>query len=58
MHHSVKKLLSRQIPPWQRDTLPFVYNESGELLAVGSVLISQTLADLTERTGSRLHWRT
>ena len=58
MHHSVKKLLSAQIPPWQRDVLPFVYNESGELLAVGSVLISQTLADLTERTGSRLHWRT
>jgi tRNA(Ile)-lysidine synthase len=56
MHHSVKKLLSAQIPPWQRDALPFVYNESGELLAVGSVLISQTLADLTERTGSRLHW--
>jgi tRNA(Ile)-lysidine synthase len=57
MHHSVKKIVSARIPPWQRDALPFVYNESGELLAVGSALVSQTLADLSERTGSRLHWR-
>jgi hypothetical protein len=57
MRHSVKKLLSTQVPPWQRDALPFVYNEHNELLAVGTVLISQTLADCTELTGSRLHWQ-
>lgn len=57
MRHSVKKLLSTQVPPWQRDALPFVYNDHNELLAVGTVLISQTLADFTERTGSRLHWQ-
>jgi tRNA(Ile)-lysidine synthase len=40
---SVKKLLSTRIPPWQRDRLPFVYNEQGELLAVGDVLIAHSL---------------
>ena len=40
---SVKKLLSTRIAPWLRDSLPFVYNEQGELLAVGDVLTSQAL---------------
>ena len=40
---SVKKLLSTRIAPWLRHSLPFVYNEQGELLAVGDVLTSQAL---------------
>jgi tRNA(Ile)-lysidine synthase len=40
---NVKKLLSKRVAPWLRDSLPFVYNEQGELLAVGDVLTSQSL---------------
>ena len=56
MHHSVKKLLSTRVPPWQRAALPFVYNEHNELLAVGEVLISAQLDDLSRQHGLRLHW--
>lgn len=51
--HSVKKLLSECVPPWQREVLPFVYNEQGELLAVGDVLVSDTLTRLTD---TALNW--
>jgi tRNA(Ile)-lysidine synthase len=54
IRHSVKKLLSESLPPWQRDTLPFVYNEQNELLAVGDVLISDTLSRLSSAT---LNWQ-
>jgi tRNA(Ile)-lysidine synthase len=56
MHHSVKKLLSSRVPPWQRAALPFVYNEQNKLLAVGEVLISAQLDDLSRQHGLRLHW--
>lgn len=52
--HSVKKLLSERVPPWQRDTLPFVYNDQNELLAVGDVLISDTLS---RSSSSTLNWQ-
>lgn len=54
IRHSVKKLLSESVPPWQRDTLPFVYNEQNELLAVGDVLISDTLSRFSSAT---LNWQ-
>lgn len=56
MHHAVKKLLSERLPPWERAALPFVYNDGGELLAVGEVLISAVLDDLSRRHGIRLRW--
>ena len=56
MHHSVKKLLSTRVPPWRRAALPCVYNEQDELLAVGEVLVSAQLDDLSRRQGTRLHW--
>ncbi len=56
LHHAVKKLLSERIPPWQRAVLPFVYNGDGELLAVGDVLVSAVLDDLSRRHGIRLRW--
>ena len=56
MQHSVKKLLSTRVPPWQRAALPFVYNEHNELLAVGEVLVSAQLDDLSRQHGLRLHW--
>lgn len=43
---SVKKLLSTRVAPWLRDSLPFVYNEQGELLAVADVLSAQALHQL------------
>lgn len=56
MHHAVKKLLAERLPPWQRAALPFVYNGDGELLAVGDVLVSAVLDDLSRRHGIRLRW--
>jgi tRNA(Ile)-lysidine synthase len=54
IRHSVKKLLIESVPPWQRDTLPFVYNGQNELLAVGDVLISDTLSRFSSAT---LNWQ-
>ncbi len=56
-HHSVKKCLSTCVPPWQRDSLPFVYNDSGELLAVGNQLISNCLQQLQQQHASTLCWQ-
>jgi tRNA(Ile)-lysidine synthase len=56
IHHAVKKLLSQSIPPWQRDSLPFVYNEQGELLAVGNQLISETLHQHQIQHATHLQW--
>lgn len=56
MTHSVKKLLGTRLPPWQRASLPFVYNAEGELLAVGDVLVSAVLAQLNRQHGLRLCW--
>lgn len=56
IHHQVKKLLSTTTPPWQRDSLPFVYNEQGELLAVGNVFISETLHQLNLQHACTLQW--
>jgi TRAP-type C4-dicarboxylate transport system substrate-binding protein len=50
----VKKLLSGLVPPWQRDALPFVFNDQNELLAVGNVLVSDALARLP---GNALNWQ-
>jgi tRNA(Ile)-lysidine synthase len=57
IHHAVKKLLSHSISPWQRDSVPFVYNEQGELLAVGNHFISETLHQHQLQTATRLHWQ-
>ena len=57
MHHQVKKCLSTRIPPWQREALPFVYNEHNELLAVGDVLISEHLQQLQLSQNCRLEWQ-
>ena len=54
--HSVKKCLSTRVPPWQRDALPFVYNEQGELLAVGNCLHSQLLQQLQQDNSCTLIW--
>ena len=56
MHHAVKKLLSERLPPWERAALPFVYNDDGELLAVGEALVSAVLDDLSRQRGIRLRW--
>lgn len=56
-HHSVKKCLSTLVPPWQRDALPFVYNEQGELLAVGNCLISEALQQLQQHNSCTLIWQ-
>lgn len=56
IHHQVKKLLSQSVPPWQRDSLPFVYNEQGELLAVGNCCISEILHQFNLQHACTLQW--
>ena len=56
-HHSVKKCLSTLAPPWQRDSLPFVYNEQGELLAVGDYLLSEPLQQFQQQYFCTLTWQ-
>ena len=56
IHHSVKKLLSQSVPPWQRDSLPFVYNEQGKLLAIGNQFISETLHQYQIKNATLLQW--
>lgn len=54
---SVKKLLSARVPPWLRDSLPFVYNEQGELLAVADVLTSHYLLQHRPQGACNLIWQ-
>lgn len=56
-HHSVKKCLSPLVPPWLRARLPFVYNEQGELLAVGDCLVSEQLQRLQQHNACQLFWQ-
>ncbi len=56
-HHSVKKCLSTLVPPWQRDALPFVYNEQGQLLAVGNCLKSESLQQYQQHNSCTLIWQ-
>ena len=56
-HHSVKKCLSTLVPPWQRDALPFVYNEQGQLLAVADCLLSEPLQQLQQHNSCTLIWQ-
>jgi len=53
----VKKLLSAHVPPWLRDSLPFVYNEQGELLAVADVLTSHYLLQHQPQGACNLIWQ-
>lgn len=57
IHHAVKKLLSHSVPPWQRDSLPFVYNEQGKLLAIGNQIISETLHQHQLQHATLLQWQ-
>ncbi len=56
-NHSVKKCLSTLVPPWQRNSLPFVYNEQGELLAVAGYLVSEQLQLLQQQHSCTLIWQ-
>jgi tRNA(Ile)-lysidine synthase len=55
--HSVKKCLSTLAPPWQRDSLPFVYNGRDQLLAVGNCLVSESLQQLQQYNSCTLTWQ-
>jgi tRNA(Ile)-lysidine synthase len=55
--HQLKHLLQEAgLPPWQRDRLPLLFADDGELLAAGDALVGARLARWCAGSGRRLHW--
>lgn len=55
--HALKKVLQEQgVPSWERERLPLVFADDGELLAAGDRVISARLAAWTTGSGRRLLW--
>ena len=44
------------MPPWERERLPLVFADDGELLAAGDRAISARLAAWTTGSGRHLVW--
>jgi tRNA(Ile)-lysidine synthase len=56
--HSLKKRLQALgVPPWEREALPLLHADDGELLAAGDLLVSARLAHWCRSNGLRLRWR-
>lgn len=55
--HSLKKLLPEcGIPPWQRERMPLLFAEDGELLAAGDFLVSARFQAWCTAQGQHLSW--
>lgn len=55
--HELKKLLQELgVPPWERERLPLLFAQDGELLAAGDLVISARLDSLCREQGLRLVW--
>jgi tRNA(Ile)-lysidine synthase len=55
--HALKHVLQDlRIPPWERESMPLVFAEDGQLLAAGDQVISASLQRLSRRQGMRLAW--
>lgn len=55
--HALKKVLQDLgVPIWERERLPLLFADDGELLAVGDLAMSARLAAWCEGTGKRLAW--
>lgn len=53
--HALKHVLQDAgVPPWQRERLPLLSDEDGELLAAGDAIVSARLAAWLEARGARL----
>jgi tRNA(Ile)-lysidine synthase len=44
------------VPPWLRESVPLLFS-SGELVAVGDMFVSKTLADWMQEENSKLYWQ-
>ena len=57
-HSSTLKNLLQEtdVPPWQRERIPLLQSEDGELLAAGDRIISGRLEQFCRKHSVRLHW--
>ncbi len=44
-----------RVPPWQRDRIPLIHDESG-VCAIGALLVSESFRDLLAHENARLFW--
>lgn len=55
--HRLKHVLQDLgVPPWDRRHLPLLTTSSGEVLAAGDVVVSETLRAVLDAAGARLLW--
>ncbi len=55
--HTLKNLLQELgVPPWEREALPLLSNESGELVAIADLAYSAGFDTWLREAGARLHW--
>lgn len=55
--HTLKNLLQELgVPPWEREALPLLSNEAGELVAIADLAYSAGFDAWLREAGGRLHW--
>jgi tRNA(Ile)-lysidine synthase len=56
--HTLKNLLQELgVPPWEREALPLLSNDAGELVAVADLAYSAGFDAWLREAGGRLHWQ-
>jgi tRNA(Ile)-lysidine synthase len=56
--HALKHVLQeRGVAPWERERLPLLADENGEVLAAGDAILSAAFAQWLHDTGARLVWQ-
>jgi len=55
--HTLKNVLQELgVPPWEREALPLLSNEEGELVAIADLAYSAGFDAWLREAGARLHW--
>jgi tRNA(Ile)-lysidine synthase len=56
-HHALKHVLQdRSVPPWERERMPLLSRDDGELIAAGDGIVSAELEHWLQATGAGLRW--
>ncbi len=56
--HSLKHVLQTlAVPPWERERLPLLFAEDGQLLAAGDLVLSARLDEMCRQYKTRLLWQ-
>jgi tRNA(Ile)-lysidine synthase len=56
-HHALKHVLQEHgVPPWERERMPLLSRDDGELIAAGDGIVSAEFQGWLQATGAELRW--